>query len=53
MGKLLIEFGIPAIIMMALAWKIVKIWFFNVVPSNIVELKKIKRTSARYSKNLK
>ena len=52
MGKLLIEFGIPALIMMAIAWKITKIWFFRVAPSNIIELKKIRQTSDKYDKTL-
>lgn len=52
MGKLLIEFAIPALIMMAIAWQIAKLWFYKVAPKQIKELKDIKKTSDKYDKSI-
>ncbi|MEZ0225034.1 MAG: hypothetical protein ACAH83_10805 [Alphaproteobacteria bacterium] len=41
MGKIFIEFGIPLILILAVAWFIVKKWFIKVLPMHVETAKKI------------
>lgn len=52
MGKLLIEYGVPAIFMLCLFMLVVKIWYLVYFPQTIKESRKINKASQRYDKEL-
>jgi len=53
MGKLLIEYGVPAIGLSLFAIFAVKIWFYMFFPCDIKEAQKLNEKSKDYDKQMK
>jgi hypothetical protein len=52
MGKVFVEFGIPLIVIVAVAWFIIKKWFINVLPAHIRTVKEIDKAAEKFDAEL-
>lgn len=52
MGKIFIEFGIPLILIIIVAWFVVKKWFIKVLPAHIETIKQIDNAAEKYDAEL-
>ncbi len=53
MGKYLLEFVVPAILLIALAGPLVRFWYFKIFPKVIKTNKKVNEASKQYDKDIK
>lgn len=52
MGKLIIEFVIPALIVLPFVWWAVRKWYLWCFPSSIKRQKELNKATAKYEKSL-
>lgn len=53
MGKYLVQYAIPAIILSVAAYRLVKWWYLKVFPKHVKEHNKINKATQKYERDLK